>query len=251
MKDSRPLEIAEIWDSASALIMTIAFGIDLNSYAILAADTRTTYDVFGTPYYDDESPKVQSTTMGLITGAGFLPLLDAVKGRLAHETITHTSRLLSIILEETSRIREEWQKHLQIETWIEQTGWIFSYSTILDNSPRLRVGVYHPSIDRERYATYEVGKPIIIYPMELNRSTVDAIHPVILKKLVMPADDSEFQKTVERNVSVIGELIKALQPVCPSISNRLQFGIHKGSQKGISGLLDLNDTQSNVRVNLE
>ena len=231
--------------------MTIAFGVDLGLYAILAADTRTTWYVFGIPYHDDESSKVQLTTMGLITGAGFSPLLDAVKGRLAGETIANTNRLLTIIQEETSRVHEEWRGYTQIDTWVEQTGWIFSYYTILDNNPGLRVGIFHPSLSRERYATYEVGKPAIIYPIELDRLTVDAIHSVILKKLVTPADDSEFQKTVDRNVSVIGDLIRALQPRCPSISNRLQFGIHKGSQKGISSLLDLNEAPSSVHINLE
>ena len=231
--------------------MTIAFGINLDSYAILAADTRTTCDIFGIPYHDDESSKVQSTTIGLITGAGFLPLLDAVKRKLAQETITNTNRLLSIIQEETSRIRKEWHERSQIDTWIEQTGWIFSYYTVLDNAPRLRVGIFHPSVSRERCATCEVGKPAIIYPIELDRSTVDAINSDILKKLVIPADDSEFQKTVDRNVSVISALIRALQRRCPSISNRLQFGIHKGSQRGISSLLNLNDAPSIVHINLE
>ena len=232
-------------------VMTIAFGINLDSYAILAADTRTTWDIFGVPYYDDESSKVQSTTIGLITGAGFLPLLEAVKKKLAQETITDTDRLLCIIQEETSRIGKEWNGRSQIDTWVEKTGWIFSYYTVLNNAPRLRVGVFHPSISKEMYATFEVGKPAIIYPVELERSAVDAIHSDILKNLVIPADDSEFQKTVDRNVSVIGALIRALQPHCPSISNRLQFGIHKGSQTGISSLLNLNDATSIVHFNLE
>jgi hypothetical protein len=231
--------------------MTIALGVNLNSYAILAADTRTTWYVSGIPYHDDETSKVQPTTMGLITGAGFSPLLDAVKGRLAGETIANTDRLLTIIQEETSRVHEEWRRQTHIDTWIELTGWIFSYHTFLDDNPLLRVGIFHPSISRDLYATYEVGKPVIIYPIELERSTVDVIHSAILKKLVLPRDDSEFQMTVDRNLSVVGALIRTLQPCCPSISNRLQFGIHKGSQKGISSLLDLNDVPVNVRIHLE
>lgn len=51
--------------------MTIAIGLNLGSYAILAADTRTTYYLDGRPFlYDDSTPKVQRTTIGLITGAG-------------------------------------------------------------------------------------------------------------------------------------------------------------------------------------
>ena len=232
------------------LAMTIAFGINLGSHAILAADTRTTWDVFGVPYYDDESSKVQPTTMGLITGAGFCPLLDSVKRRLAETTITNTDRILSIAEEETSRIHEQWRENSQIDAWIEQTGWIFSYYTIVNVEPRLRVGIFHPSISRDHIAFYEVGQPGIIYPIELDRSTVDSISSVILRGVVIPTDDSQFQRTVDQNVSVIGATVRALQPRCPSISNRLQFGIHKGSQKGISSLVDLNDTRTSVRINL-
>jgi len=219
--------------------MTIAIGINLGSYAILAADTRTTYHRFGMPFYDDNSTKVQKTTMGLITGAGFLPLLDSVKRKLATEQITSTERVLIIIKEERERILQAWRIHSQIDSWIEQTGWIFSYTALLNNEPALRVGIFHPSINKEMYATYEVGSPEIIFPVELDPETAKAIYDPILQRIKVPTDSSKLQSSIEQNSTAIGAVISALQPHCPSISRRLQVGIHSGGQVGISDLIDI------------
>ena len=221
--------------------MTIAIGVNLGSYAILAADTRTTYYRLGMPFCDDNSSKVQKTTMGLITGAGFLPLLDGVKRMLVTEQVTNTERVLSIINEESERARQAWRIHSQIDFWIEQTGWIFSYTTTLDNQPTLRVGIFHPSINKEMYVTYEVGNPEIIFPVELNHETTEAIYDPILQRIKVPVDSSEVQDSIDQNIAVIGALINALQPYCPSISRRFQVGIHSGGQVGISDLTDIQD----------
>ena len=227
--------------------MTIAIGINLGSYAILAADTRTTYHRFGMPFYDDNSSKVQKTMMGLITGAGFLPLLDSVKRKLATEQITNTERVLSIITEEREKTLQAWRIHSQIDSWIEQTGWIFSYTTPLNNEPTLRVGIFHPSINKEMYVTYEIGSPEIIFPVELDPETAKTIYKPILQRIKVPSDSSELQSSIEQNSVIIGAVINALQPHCPSISRRFQVGIHSGGQVGIS---DLTDIQANGTFSL-
>lgn len=227
--------------------MTIAIGINLGSYAILAADTRTTYHRFGMPFYDDNSSKVQKTMMGLITGAGFLPLLDSVKRKLATEQITNTERVLSIITEEREKTLQAWRIHSQIDSWVEQTGWIFSYTALLNNEPTLRVGIFHPSINKETYVTYEVGSPEIIFPVELDPETTKAIYEPILQRIKVPSDSSELQSSIEQNSVIIGAVINALQPHCPSISRRFQVGIHSGGQVGIS---DLTDIQANGTFSL-
>lgn len=227
--------------------MTIAIGINLDSYAILAADTRTTYHKLGTPFYDDNSSKVQKTTMGLITGAGFCPVLDSVKSRLETEQITNTNSILSIIKEESKKTQQTWQTHSQIHSWMEQTGWIFSYTTLLNNQLLLRLGIFHPSISKDEFGIYEVGKPAIIFPVELDREKVEAICDPILQKIKVPADSSELQSSIDQNIAVISALINTLQPHCPSISRRFQVGIHSAGQMGIP---DLTDIQANGTFSL-
>lgn len=232
--------------------MTVAIGINLGSYAILAADTRTTYHVFGMPFYDDNSSKVQKTTMGLITGAGFCTLLNGVKEKLAIEQVTNTERVLGIIKEETERTLSAWRAHPQIEFWIEQTGWIFSYMTLLNDQPLLRVGVFHPSLNKEMYVTYEVGNPAIIFPVELDPGITKAIHDSVLKRIKVPTDVADVQSSIEWNSTVIGTIISELQPYCSSISKRFQIGIHSSGQTGISDLVDIkNDGTFSLNIKLD
>jgi len=232
--------------------MTIAIGINLGSYAILAADTRTTYHVFNVPFYDDTSSKIQKTMMGLITGAGFCPLLDNVKSRLAIEQVTNTDSTLSIIKGEIEKTLQTWQTYSQIHYWIEQTGWIFSYTTMINNQPLLRIGIFHPSIDKKRLGIYEIGKPAIIFPVELDREKVEAICDPILRRIGAPADSSELESSFEQNSRVIGAVINALQPHCPSISRRFQIGIHMGGRVGVSDLIDIQDNGTfSLNIKLE
>jgi len=231
--------------------MTIAIGINLGSYAILAADTRTTYHLFGMPFYDDNSSKVQKTTMGLITGAGFCTLLDGVKKKLATEQVADTDCVLRIIKEETEMTRNAWREYPQIESWIEQTGWIFSYMTVSSDQPLLRLGVFHPSLNREIYATYEVGNPAIIFPVELNSRIADEIHDLVLERIKVPTGVADLQSSIEQNSTLIGTVISELQPSCRSISRCFQIGIHSGGQTGISDLVDIrNDGTFSLNIKL-
>jgi hypothetical protein len=179
--------------------------------------------------------------MGLITGAGFCTLLDSVKRKLAVEQVTDTERVLGIISEETERTLNAWRAHHQIESWIAQTGWIFSYTTLLNDQPLLRVGVFHPSLNREMYVTYEVGDPAIIFPLELDSGIAKVIYDLVQQKIRVPTDAAELQSSIEQSSTVIGLIISELQPHCPSISRRFQIGIQTGGQTGISDLVDIRD----------
>ncbi len=219
--------------------MTIAIGINAGLYAILAADTRTTYFSKDSPFHDDNSSKVHKTTIGLITGAGFCPLLDFVNNRLATETIENTDSILLIIKEAQEQIRKRWQHYSLTDSYIEETGWIFSYYASIDNEPTLRLGAYHKSLSLDNYSLYGVGDPAIIYPHELTREVVDNIHPDIRSKIIIPQKQSEIQSSIQHNATIIAAVIFALAPNCRSISNRIQIGIHMNGQRGISEITDI------------
>ncbi|MFH0941677.1 MAG: hypothetical protein V1823_01455 [Chloroflexota bacterium] len=231
--------------------MTIAIGINAGLYGILAADTRITYLKPKSPFYDDNESKVQKTNMGLITGAGFAPLIDLVNSRFSTKIITDTNIMLLIIKEAREEIRQIWNHDPMIDTSIAQTGWIFTYYTFLNEVSTLRVGVYHESLNPDNFVFYGPGDPAIIYPSELNKQLVETIHPTIIEKIVIPSDQSEIQSTIQQNIVKIMALIKALFPYCQSISNRFQVGIHMNGQMGISGMLDIPDESQNFSFNLK
>lgn len=208
-------------------------------YAILAADTRTTSSFLGMEFYDDDTSKVQKTTMGLITGAGLCQLLDAVKQRLAVVEITSTNDILRIMREERERARGLWRNNSNLDTWLRQTGWIFSYFGLVSGKPLLRLGMFHPGLSETEIGIAEIGKPLTIYPIELPQEIVEPLTKTVLAKMKVPTSESEVQASIEQNVIVIAQVISTLKPFCSSISNRLQVGIHRAGASGISGLTDI------------
>ena len=233
--------------------MTIAIGINAGLYAILAADTRTTYFHPKSPFHDDNSSKVSKTTMGLITGTGFVQLLDLVKSRLSTETITNTNTVLDVIKEAREEIRLSCKHYSRVDTSIAQTGWIFSYYTFLNDVSTLRLGLYHENLSPDDFVLYGPGDPAIIYPVELTEQEVKTIHPNIINEIVIPRDQSEIQSSIQQNIVKLVALIKALLPYCQSISNRFQIGIHQNGQMGISEIVDIPDENqiSGFNIKLE
>lgn len=224
--------------------MTIAIGINLGLYAILAADTRETVERLGSPFFDDNKSKVHKTTMGLIAGAGLVQLLDAVNAQLASETITSTERISAIVAEEGERVRRQFAKYSKLDWALANTGWIFSYITVLDGNPTLRLGIIHPSIENGRCTLYPIGEPAVIFPVELDKEAVEGLWETFIGRIHVPADDTEVQKSIEQNLKLIARLVFLLQPHCISISRRLQVGIHMDSQAKISEMIDIKDDGS-------
>ncbi len=237
--------------------MTIAIGINAGLYAILAADTRTTYYHPRFPstalFHDDNKSKIQKTTVGLIIGAGFVQLLDLVNNRLATETITNTNATLSVIKESLEEIRKRWKHYPMIDTAIAQTGWILSYYTYINDIPTLRLGAYHDDLNSDNFVLYAPGDSAIIYPVEITEQAVKTIHPEIINTIVIPSDQSEIQSSIQNNIAKLVVLIQALFPYCESISSRFQVGIHLDGKVGISEIIDISDEKyvSGFNIKLE
>lgn len=91
------------------------------------------------------------------------------------------------------------------------------------------------------YATYKIGDPAIIFPVELHSETAKEVHNLVRQQLKIPKVEKEIQSTIEHNSMIKTSVIKELEPLCPSINKRFQIGIHIGSQTGISDPVDINN----------
>jgi len=204
--------------------MTIALGINFGDFVLLAADTRTTFGrVDHIVSYTDESEKIQKTSFGLITGAGRTDLLDAVKNRLAKQEITNTNQIFEAIKEER---RSLLVRFLITESDIELTGWVYSYSTVLNDAPKLRLDVVHPSLG-EGLVRWEENKAAIICPNETSKKEANKI-VAILNKVIKPSTEfTTVEESYRYHGQIIGKLIGRIQPKYPSVSRRYQIGIHK------------------------
>lgn len=228
--------------------MTIAIGINFSTYILLAADTRTTYyDWKGrTINYQDESVKIQKTSMGLITGAGSKLLLDSVKDRLRKEEITHTDQILRIMREERLKYRGIYQRSTVKD--LKLTGWIFTYTTVEGNNPKLRLGILHPSLGN-KLALYKENYPAVINPHEANRKQADLIVDFLKKRIKTIEGFANLHDSIQYHWGIIAELIQTIQPTFPSISSYSQIGIH--TLEGLTGISSiLKKTESNVFITL-
>jgi hypothetical protein len=70
--------------------MTAILGMNLGDYLILSSDTRATLETPFGKHYEDGDQKLLKTSCGLVTGAGYVPLLEAVKKKMNAKDISHT-----------------------------------------------------------------------------------------------------------------------------------------------------------------
>lgn len=232
--------------------MTIAMGINFSTYVLLAADTRTIhYDWGGRKIgYDDESVKIQKTSMGLITGAGSKILLDAVKSALAREEITHTDQIKETIRRERLKV-ERIYEHRASQTLIltlKSTGWLFSYVTIENEKPKLRLGMFHPSLGSDM-ALYCENHPAMISPHEATEEAADLIVDFLRKKVRPVTEFSSLQSSIQYHWEIIAMLIREIQPSFPSISSHCQIGAHTiNGYFGISPILRKTDLSATLSL---
>jgi hypothetical protein len=217
--------------------MTIALGINFGDYVLVAADTRTTsYNFDGSiRSYDNDSEKIQETQIGLITGAGSVPLLNTVKERLKVIEVTNTNQIIEII----EKARIDYQKGFWRNATrdIDMTGWLFTYETFIDSKPKLRLGIVHPSIG-EKMAVYEDNHPALICPVETSKKESDAIGSVLSEVTKPSKDFASLSESIQYHCRVVATLIRELHPKYPSISSYSQIGIHTiEGRKGISPIL--------------
>ena len=145
--------------------MTLIAGMHLGEYVIVASDKKEVAQVNGivVPLHE-EANKIINTDMGLVTGSGYADLLTRVKNRIALNQICHTDEILNIIKKEREAIAQNLACFDEAAKKILfHTGWIFSYRTIIHDETRIRLAVYHPSIDEQYFAT--VNEKDIIDPI--------------------------------------------------------------------------------------
>ena len=85
--------------------MSLVIAMHSNEFSIIAADKRTVFAIDAQIVHkNDDSEKIYKTGLGLITGCGYIELLDAVKHRIANTPITNTDQIVDIIINERKAI---------------------------------------------------------------------------------------------------------------------------------------------------
>jgi hypothetical protein len=221
--------------------MTIAMGINFGDYVLLAADTRVTYQIGSLKLgFEDDVEKIQKTSMGIITGAGLVNLLDSVKDRLTKQEITNSDEIIEIVKKE----REIWGLN---PDFISKTGWLFSYMTLIDNSPKLRLDLVHPSL-AEGSVRWEENKLAAIFPIEFTQDQADSLSKTVNELIKSSNEFKSAQESFQYHSIMMREIIKTIQPDCPSVSRCYQVGIHTVSgQVDISKIMNIDEISDNPK----
>lgn len=220
--------------------MTLVIGIHLKEFVILAADTRVTHG-FGDDEkeYTDEHNKIQDIGIGLMTGSGYTDLLDVVKDRVSNTVINNTDQIRDIITEERAAIERDEGMAADLKKYIlDATGWMFSYTTIEDSQPVLRLAVMHPSFDHE-WALVLANTATPIVPNDLPDDISSEI-PRILNPYIKTLDEiPDYQANANHNVSMISVVMKKISQIAPSVSPSFHIGIHfLDGRKQISDIIN-------------
>lgn len=173
--------------------------------------------------------------IGLITGAGSVQLLDAVKNQLAAKEITNTNEMYRVIRETIHDYAELYPSTAQQE--LELTGWVFTYNIVVETKSKLRLYTYRPKEDK--IALMMDNKPVIINPAEANEKQARLTFDYLEQRIKPSKDFSSLSESIKYHASIILQLIQSLQPIFPSISSRLQIGVHTcDNLTGISEIID-------------
>ncbi|MGZ4903030.1 MAG: hypothetical protein ACXV49_06645 [Halobacteriota archaeon] len=206
--------------------MTLAIGINFGAYVLLAADIRAAYYDWNdrTIAYRDASVKIRKTDAGLITGAGYIDLLDRVQRELAKQTVTGTHQILTTISEETQRYQSRYGG--RVAHHIEKTGWIFSYTTSDNQISKLRLAVAQPGAGKRAMGLYKEHDPAVIYPAEATKEQAQEIYDVLRENLAPFEQSNSIDESVRHHWGVVTRVVRVSARMFPSVSSYLQIGVH-------------------------
>lgn len=209
--------------------MTLLIGANLQTYVIMFADTRASWqDPIKGYCFNDGDHKIVSCGLGLITGSGFVSALSAVKAELMASQIKHTDQVIDIIkrkaLPEIQGITACYPK------LSEQTCFMISYRTVTDGQLTLCLALMHPNWD------YQLGlydDAIVVMPSDSTNEEAKRYRVLVREKLVhlelREPTHEEFAKgflaNINENISIIGQLFYEIAQKSSHVSPDLDFAV--------------------------
>jgi len=230
--------------------VSICIGMHFGDYVILAADTRTT---IGRPaiFHRDDTPKIVKTGIGLITGAGLAELLDGVKSDFASQPGDHTDDILEKIHSHREAVRRRYCLDLaqsRVERWITETSWLFTYCTLQEDQPVLRLGLVSGSLAD---ALHLVVPPMakVLLTSEAGLQTAECYESALCNSMKSLSDFPHINSHFEYHISFCAEAILLAAKDYETVGPKMTYGVHMVSgQIEISDVLGLTDVaRSNGR----
>jgi hypothetical protein len=210
--------------------MTLIAGMNLGSYAIVAADTRMSYyinDIFG---YRDDGEKIRNIDPGIISGAGLASLLDAVKERLDDDQLGIVDRIADLVRGEVAYARQQpYAMDPRVAEAIEMTAWMFTYVGTPDpddlSTAVLRLALTVPS--ENHWLASVAANDVWLLPPTGTTDDQFWTWKRRLKSNLQPITEAEdFPGNLQHHLRLIGELMQDVSAVNRGVAPTFQVGIH-------------------------
>lgn len=206
--------------------MTLLVALNLGELAIIAADKKEVLIKDGNIYPLNESAeKIIDTGIGLITGSGYVTLLDRVKEKVSSNPISNTDQILSIIIGEREEIQGSFLlSDAQKSELLDKTGWLFSYRTMVADLAKLRVALFHPSISSTNLSIIEENTSKILFPSDMDEKLVSS-YVERLNNEIKLTSEGDIQEAISHNVSLVLNLIHSISQVSQTVSESCDIGL--------------------------
>jgi len=223
--------------------VSLIVALHCGAYVMVVTDTRVTYR--HRPSVDGRC-KLVSCRFGLVTGTGWIPLLDAVKDRLVQDADSTEEPIAAV----TRLAAEETTKYCRARAIDEAseeiawTGWIFTYHASSDEQqcPTLHLAALHPG---SGLTVHSQGQSIVSLPPQPGTEAfVAAAYETIGAEaaLVSPnATADELQANIAHNAALLGRLVTECAERFDSISRSFYLGIHPHMMASVVSALNQND----------
>lgn len=206
--------------------MTLLIGANFGSYGIIAADKKEVDFSDGEIISSHENAsKIVETGIGLMTGSGYVSLLDNVKSGVASSSIVHTDDILSIITRERDLAKIELSSYALGQELLQTTSWLFSYITGDQGTPMLRIAMYQAPFSEIYFSTVERDKAIVVPPSDFTQSEAQSLEDGVNDHVKSLANLRDAQQNLSHNLSVVISTMDQVSQNSQMVSRSCDIGI--------------------------
>lgn len=206
--------------------MTLVIAVCMGDIGIIAADKAVTmHHADGTTTtLDMEADKIVETPMGVVTGSGFVEILDPVKEFLATLGIASTDDALDEITRVRNNFRLMYPFSSEREKHLGATSWVFNY-TVGGSDPKLRIAAFHPSWSETKLKVLQAGAALCIAPADYTLEQGDELNAALNDQLCHLNAQMSAREALVRNIRLIVETVRKVSELSNSVSNTCDLAI--------------------------
>jgi hypothetical protein len=207
--------------------VTFLATIHAKEYALIAADRMEVAKIgSGFVCVRTDVDKIIDTGIGLMTGSGYVTLLHEVKSAVSESEITHTDQILTIIKDKRLRIlNNPCLPENQKSDFLNNTGWLFTYFTVVDGKPTIRVAIYSPHVSEQYPGLVEENKCNAFFPSDATTAIRESFMATLKSEMVSSDGADSFEDTLSINSRLILRLMKEISGISSFVTESCDIGL--------------------------